>query len=320
MAKDYYTTLGVQRGASDDEIKKAYRKLAMRYHPDKNPGNKSAEDRFKEVTQAYEVLRDPKKRQMYDQFGQTVGPQGHPFEGFDFGGGQGFGGFTTAQAQDIFSEIFGDMFGGGPRPGGRRADYRPQRGADLRYNLTISLEEAAVGVEKTISFMRRRNQKDDHAKLAISVPAGVREGQRLKLKNEGDAGTGGMGDLYVIIHFAEHPLFRRKDNDLHMDMPISFVDAILGMTIEIPTLTGVAQLKVPAGTHPGQVFRLKGKGFPEVSGYGIGDMLIKIIVDIPTQLTDDEKSVVQSLASVSSRAPLVAEFREKAARLSKGRR
>ncbi len=317
MAKDYYATLNVPRTATDDEIKKAYRKLAMRYHPDKNPGNKSAEDRFKEVGEAYEVLRDPKRRQMYDQFGQTSGGQSNPFEGFDFSSSTGFNNFTSAQAQDIFSEIFGDMFGA---TGRRRPDFRAQKGADLRYTLTVSLEEAAVGCEKTITFMRRRGAKDEQAKLAITVPAGVREGQRLKLRGEGDSAAGGVGDLYVIVNFFDHPLFRRKENDVYVDLPITFVDAILGTVIELPTLTGVAQLKIPTGTHPGQIFRLKNKGFPEVGGYGAGDMLVKIIVDIPTNLTEDEKRAIQSLSSASTRAPLVTEFKEAAGRLLKGRK
>ncbi len=321
--KDFYSTLNIPRTASDDEIKKAYRKLAMRYHPDKNPGNKAAEEKFKEISEAYEVLKDPKRRQLYDQFGQTVGagaggPQGHPFEGFDFGGPSGFGGFGGgANPNDIFSEFFGDVFAGGPR---RRGDFRDQRGSDLRYTLAITLEEAAIGTEKTISFVRRRNGKQDQAKLAITVPAGVREGQRLKLKGEGDANGSSIGDLYVIINFQEHSLFRRRENDIFMDLPISFADAILGTTLEIPTLTGVAQLRVPAGTHPSQVFRLKGKGFPEMGGYGAGDMLIKIIVDIPNQLTDDEKRAIQGMQTSATKAPLVMEFAEKAARLLKARR
>lgn len=323
--KDFYSTLNVSRTASEDEIKKAYRKLAMRYHPDKNPGNKAAEDKFKEISEAYEVLKDPKRRQMYDQFGtvNAGGPQGHPFEGFDFGGagagGPGFGGFgSSSNPNDIFSEFFGDVFGGaGPK---RRGDFRDQRGSDLRYTLTISLEEAAVGVEKTISFMRKRNGRQDQAKLAITVPAGVREGQRLKLKGEGDSSGSSIGDLYVIIGFQEHLLFRRKENDIYMDLPISFVDAMVGTTLEIPTLTGVAQLRIPGGTHPSQVFRLKGKGFPEMGGYGAGDMLIKIIVDIPNHLTDDEKRIIQGLQGSAAKAPLVTEFAEKAARLLKARR
>ncbi len=320
MAKqDYYGTLGVERGASEAELKKAYRKLAMRYHPDKNPGNKSAEEKFKEISEAYEVLKDPKRRQMYDQFGHTAnagGPQGgNPFEGFDYGSA-GFGGYQqqSGNAQDIFSEFFGDVFRQGPRS----RDFRNQKGADLRYTLTISLEEAATGAEKTISFLRKRNGREDQSKLAITVPAGVRDGQRLKLKNEGDASSGGQGDLYVIIHFQEHILFKRKENEVYMDLPVIFTEAILGATLEIPTLTGVAQLRIPPGTHPNQVFRLKGKGFPDMSGYGHGDMLIKIIVDIPSNLTEDEKRIFQSLSSLKS--PLVSEFKDKANRIIKGRK
>jgi molecular chaperone DnaJ len=327
--KDLYAVLGVPRSAGEEEIKKAYRKLAMKYHPDKNPGDKVAEDKFKEASEAYDVLRDPKRRQMYDQFGHAgpnpfggaggpgAGP--NPFEGFnEFGGG--FGGARMDQEgfQDVFSDFFGDIFSGGPK--GRRGP-RPQKGADLRYSLQITLEEAASGCEKTITFVRHRGNKEDTAKLSITVPAGVKAGQRLKLRNEGDypEGATGPGDLYVIVNFQEHPLFRRKDNDAMMDLPISFIDAIAGASVEIPTLVGKANLNIPPGTHPGQIFRLKGKGFPEVGGYGSGDMLVKIVVDIPQDLTEEERRLIQKLGSMGDRTPLVNEFKEKMRKLLRSR-
>jgi molecular chaperone DnaJ len=322
--KDFYSVLGVSRSASEDDLKKAYRRLALKYHPDKNPGDKTAEDRFKEASEAYEVLRDPKRRQMYDQYGQTgpnpFGGGQNPFDGFsNFEGGFSASGPGAESFQDVFSDFFGDIFSGQQK--GRRTGFRPQKGADLRYSLQISLEEAAVGCEKTISFLRQRGHKEDTARLSISVPAGVRTGQRLKLRGEGDnpEGATAPGDLYVIVNFQEHPLFRRKDNDVLMDLPISFIDAIVGASIEIPTLTGKASLTIPAGTHPGQLIRLKGKGFPEVGGYGSGDMLVRIVIDIPQGLTEEERRQIQALSNLSERTPLVNEFREKVRKLMRSR-
>lgn len=324
--KDYYSVLGVSRQASQEDIKKAYRKLAMKYHPDKNPGDKSAEERFKEATEAYDVLSDPKKKQMYDQFGHVGGPQGGPHGGPFRGGFEGFGnyqGFDPRQAgpeafQDMFSDFFGDFFSGDTQPGRRG---REARGPDLRYTLTITLEEAATGCEKRISFVRQRAGKEDHAKLSITVPAGVKAGQRLKLRGEGDgpAGPGKPGDLYVIIGFQDHPLFKRKDNDVLLELPVSFVDALLGTQAEVPTLTGRAALTIPAGTHPGQIFRLKGKGFPDIGGYAPGDMLIKIIVDVPNSVSEEERQLLERLRKIANNSPLVTEFREKMKRLMQQR-
>lgn len=329
MAKrDYYSVLGVARTASADDIKKAYRKLAMKYHPDKNPGDKAAEDRFKEITEAYDVLNDPQKKQAYDQFGfagaagggagfRGQRPGGPGFEGFDFrtaGGPNGTGGADPFQ--DFFSDFFGDVFQGQGRGGPQG-----QRGADLRYTLTVSLEEAATGAEKKISFVRHRNGKEDTARLSITVPAGVKAGQRLKLRGEGDLppGANKPGDLYVIVQFQEHPLFKRKDNDVLMELPVSFVDALLGTKVEIPILSGKAQLTIPPGTHTGQMFRLKGKGFPDIGGYAPGDMLVKILIDVPNDLSEDEKQTLEKLRKVASRSPMVNEFKERMAALIKQR-
>lgn len=325
--KDLYSVLGVARTATEDEIKKAYRKLALKFHPDKNQGDKAAEERFKEATEAYEVLRDAKRRQAYDQFGHAGpnpfagGPQGgNPFEGFGGFGAAGYSGARQEDFQDVFSDFFGDIFSGGTR-GGARRQTRPQKGADLRYSLNISLEDAASGCEKTISFVRQKGNKEDTAKLSIAVPAGVRSGQRLKLRGEGDypEGASAPGDLFVIVNFLEHPLFRRKENDVLLDLPITFADAVLGTSAEIPTLTGKAALTIPPGTHPGQIFRLKGKGFVDVSGYGAGDMLIKVIVDVPQDLTEEERRQIKALGSLSERTPLVMEFRDKVKKLTRSR-
>lgn len=327
MAKrDFYTVLGVTKTASADEIKKAYRKLAMKFHPDKNPGDKVAEEKFKEATEAYEVLGDPDKKKMYDQFGhagfqQAPGGGSNPFQGFEgFGRGPGFDPRQASpeEFQDMFGDFFGEFFQGGPRRGGFR---QQERGSDLRYTLTITLEEAAAGAEKKITFVRHRGNKEDTAKLSITVPAGVKAGQRLKLRGEGDSigGSSKPGDLYVIINFQEHPLFKRKDNDVLLELPVSFVDAMLGTSVEIPTLLGKASLNIPAGTHPGQMFRLKGKGFPDIGGYAAGDMLVKILVDIPNNVSPDDRAALEKLRKVSQNSPLVAEFREKMKRLLQSR-
>lgn len=321
--------LGVSRQATPDELKKAFRKLAMKYHPDKNPNDKTAEDRFKEVNEAYDVLSDVKKKQMYDQFGHAAfqgggpGPGAHggpnPFRGFEnFGGFQGFDPRQqSGEFQDMFSDFFGEFFSGENTQPGRRGARQDNRGADLRYTLNITLEEAATGAEKRINFVRHRAGKEDSAKLSITIPAGVKAGQRLKLRGEGDAPpTGGKpGDLYVIVNFQEHPLFKRKDNDVLLELPISFVDALLGIQIEVPTLTGKAMLNIPPGTHPGQIFRLKGKGFPDIGGYAPGDMLIKIVVDVPNNITAEDREALEKLRKTSSHTPLVTEFRDKMKRL-----
>jgi DnaJ-class molecular chaperone len=334
--RDYYSVLGVSRQASADDLKKAFRKLAMKYHPDKNPNSKSAEDSFKEVNEAYDVLSDPKKRQMYDQFGHTGAQQGgpNPFRGGgfeNFGGFGGAGGFDSRNAgpeqfQDMFGDFFGEFFGGQQQPGGpgtghRRGFRGQERGADLRYTLTITLEEAATGTEKRISFVRQRGGREDTAKLSITVPAGVKSGQRLKLRGEGDSpgGNAKPGDLYVIIGFQDHILFKRKDNDVLMELPVSFVDALLSTTVEVPTLTGKASLNIPAGTHPGQIFRLKGKGFPDIGGYAPGDMLVKVIIDVPNTVSEDDRQALEKLRKSASASPQVADFKDKMKRLLQSR-
>ena len=268
--KDYYQILGVPRTSTADEIKKAYRKLAVKYHPDRNPGNKNAEEKFKEATEAYHVLGDEKRRQNYDRFGRAdvnfdgFSPGQNPFEGFDpfTGAGAGAAGSGAKwsrgggpQGADFFGDIFSDLFGGGGFQQKRPGAGGPAKGTDLRYKLLISLEDAAQGTTKLISFVRRKAGKEDMARLSVTVPAGVKDGQRLKLKGEGDSpsGQGVPGDLYVIVNYQNHSLFERDNDDVRMSLPISFVDALLGSEVEIPTLRGAAQLKVPAGASSGQV-------------------------------------------------------------------
>jgi molecular chaperone DnaJ len=349
--RDFYEVLGVAKNASADDIKKAYRKLAMKYHPDKNPGDKKAEEAFKEVSEAYEILQDQEKRQAYDQFGHMgtqagFRPGAHPFEGFGHAGGfrgaGGFGGFGQGQGQgpesfqDIFGDIFGDFFSGRGRPGGPgagpagpgpagaggpRGGFR-SRGADLRYTLNITFEEAATGCEKMISFIRQRGGKEESAKLSITVPAGVKVGQRLKLRGEGDAGPngGGAGDLYVIINIQDHALFKRVDNDVHLDLPLTFAEAALGTTAEVPTLTGRASLRIPPGTPSGQIFRMKGKGFAAMSGAETGDMLVKIVIDVPRELTEEQREMLKKLNASLKPSPLIKAYHEKVDRIVKSKK
>jgi molecular chaperone DnaJ len=332
--RDFYEVLGVKRNATPDELKKAFRKLAVQFHPDKNQGDKKSEERFKEANEAYEILGDPQKRQQYDQFG-------HGFAAFSgagagaggFRGGGGFGGFEDqtysgfgSSGPESFQDIFGEAFRGGARGTRPEEHAGPRggtktRGADLRYTITITFEEAATGCEKTISFIRQRGGREETAKLAITIPSGVKPGQRLKLRAEGDAPPSGtqFGDLYVIVNVADHTLFKRVENDVHLEVPMNFIDAVNGVVIDIPTLTGKASLRIPAGTPSGQIFRLKGKGFPAVGqgGAAMGDMLVKVLIDVPRDLTDDQRELLKRFAASVRPGPMVKSFQEKADRLKK---
>jgi len=356
--RDYYEVLGVTKTSTKDEIKKAYRKLAMQFHPDKNPGNAEAEAKFKEASEAAEVLLDENKKARYDQFGHAGmnGAGGGP-GGFGGGGFQGdFGDFG-----DIFGDIFGDMLGGrgGRRGGGRRSTGRP--GDDLQMGIDLEFTEAAFGVEKTISVTKnvkcdtcdgsgakpgsspttcdychghgevRRQQgfftvsstcpkchgsgqmiKDPCGKchgqgkfkkkvdLQVKVPAGIDQGQRLKLSNEGDAGSNGgpNGDLYVVINIIPHKIFERDEFDVHCTVPISFSQAALGTEIEVPTLSGKVALKIPSGTQSGVKMRLKGKGIKRLGGYGEGDQIVSIHVETPTKLSAEQKEIFGRLSEL----------------------
>ena len=357
--RDYYEVLGVSPDASPEEIKKAYRKLAHAHHPDKNPGDTSAEDRFKEIGEAYAVLSDAEKRESYNRFG-TAGRGGEGFGDFD----PGFG--------SIFDDIFEGFFGG--RTG--RSTRSAHRGADLRYNLEIRFEEAATGVEKEIVIPRMEmcatcrgsgakagsqpvtcktcrgtgqvrfsqgfltvsqtcsrcrgegrivehpcaacrglGQTKAERTLTVKVPAGVETGTRLKLAGEGEAGVrgGGPGDLYVVIVVKEHPLFTRQGDDIYCEVPVSFTQAALGAQIEIPTITAKTTLKVPPGTQTGAEFRVRGKGFPNVRGYGHGDLLARIFVEVPTHLTAKQRDVLEQYAKLENGegSPLVQGFWDK---------
>ncbi len=351
--RDFYETLGVNRDASDDELKKAYRKLAMKHHPDRNPDNPSAEEKFKEVKEAYEILSDAQKRQAYDQFGHAGIEQG----GMGGGGGAGFGGGGFA---DAFGGIFDEIFGGRGNGGGGRSNI--YRGADLRYNLEISLEQAAHGTETKIriptmevcdpckgsgakpgtqpktcptcqgSGQVRLQQGffsiqqtcpkchgtgryipepctscngagriKQHKTLAVKIPAGVDEGDRIRLAGEGEHGVNGgpPGDLYVQIHLKQHSVFTRDPNDLQCEMPISFTTAALGGEIEIPTLDGAAGIKIPPETQSGRVFRLRGKGIKGVRSHTHGDLMCHVVVETPVNLTDRQKELLRELEESS---------------------
>ena len=351
--RDFYEILGVNRDASDDEIKKAYRKLAMKHHPDRNPDNPAAEEKFKEAKEAYEILSDAQKRAAYDQFGHAgVDPQAGMGGGFGGGGGfaDAFGG--------IFDEIFGGR-GGGGGGGGRSNVYR---GADLRYNLEITLEQAAHGTEtkiriptmeecetchgsgakpgtqpKTCPTCNGAGQvrlqqgffsiqqtcpkchgtgrfiadpcKDcggggrvkQHKTLSVKIPAGVDEGDRIRLAGEGEHGVNGgpPGDLYVQIHLKAHPVFQRDHNDLHCEMPISFTTAALGGEIQIPTLDGAASIKIPPETQSGRAFRLRGKGIKGVRSHTHGDLMCHVVVETPVNLTERQKELLRELEETS---------------------
>ncbi|HUN67646.1 MAG TPA: molecular chaperone DnaJ [Burkholderiales bacterium] len=349
--RDYYEVLGINRDASEEDIKKAYRRLAMKWHPDRNPDNPKAEEHFKEAKEAYEVLTDPQKRPAYDQYGHAgVDPSAAGGAGAGFGQ-SGFG--------DMFSDIFGEIFGGAR--GGRSNVFR---GADLRYNLEIALEQAAHGFEtkiriptlaecstchgsgakpgtqpQTCSTCRGAGQvrvsqgpfsiaqtcprchgsgkmvahpcaacsgagRIKHQKtLSVKIPAGVDEGDRVRLSGEGEAGVNGgpPGDLYVQVHLRPHPVFQRDHDDLHCEMPVSFATAALGGEIEIPTLDGSARIKVPNETQSGKTFRLRGKGIKGVRSHSPGDLFCHVVVETPVKLTGRQRELLEEFEAISQK-------------------
>ena len=355
--RDYYDVLGVDKSADATAIKKAYRKLAMKYHPDKNPGDKEAEEKFKEINEAYEVLSDETKRRNYDQFGHE-GVNGQGFGGAGGFGGQGFGGFD-----DIFGDIFGDMFGGGFSGGSRQRRRGPERGADIKQRVNISFEEAAFG--KKVQVKINRSEECDachgsgakpgtskntcptchgsgqvqsvqrtpfgniastrtcstcngegevidspcskcHGKgsirktktIEVDIPAGIDNGQMIKLGGQGELGTRGgpRGDLYIEVNVQSHPLFTRDGYDVYLEMPITFAQATLGDKIQVPTLDGKVEYEVPEGTQTGTVFRLKGKGIPKLKSNVRGDQYVKVTVEIPKKLNEKQKELVREFA------------------------
>ncbi|RII28534.1 MAG: integrase [Geobacter sp.] len=292
-ARDYYEVLGLKKGATPAEIKKAYRKLAVKYHPDKNPGNKEAEDRFKEINEAYAVLSDPKKKEQFDQFGSAGFHQRFSqediFRGFDVGDifkDAGLG------SDDIFSRIFGGGFqqrGGFGYGGGRRS-----KGEDLSMELTVSFREAFSGCEKRVAFARGGEREE----LSVKIPAGVDTGARLRVQGKGGPGRGGgqAGDLYLDIKVASDPQFHREGDDIVVERLLRFSEAALGTSMEVPTLEGTKRIKVPAGIQPGTKIRLKGQGFPRMGTDVRGDLFVRINVQVPEQLTGTQRELLEQLA------------------------
>lgn len=311
--KDYYKILGVDKKASEEEIKKAYRKLAMKYHPDRNKGDKKAEERFKELSEAYAVLSDKEKKKQYDTYGSAGFQQRYSqediFQGFDFSNlfrefGLG-GGF-----ENLFGQRAGHPRGGyrthtfsrGGSPydnGDPYAQYggagRPQRGSDQMYELTITLKEAAFGAEKQLSFPSDKQME----KVMVKIPPGISTGKKLRIPGKGETGLGGgpAGDLFIQIKVQEDPVFKLEDNNLVVEKEITFTEAALGAKVEVPTLEGKSlQVKVPPGTQAFSKLRLKGYGLPLLGEKGKGDQFVKILVRVPRKLTDHQKKLLEELA------------------------
>ncbi len=353
--RDYYEVLSVERTASGEEVKRAYRKLAVKFHPDKNPGDPHAEEKFKELGEAYDVLMDADKRAAYDRFGHAAFTQG----------GAGRGGFHDPF--DIFREVFSGAGGAGGIfetffGGGINTDHEGrQRGSDLRYDMQITLEEAAFGVEKEIEIRKfdrcekchgsgaepgsraincptcggrgqvissrgffqvsqscsrchgtgqiiekpcrvceGEGRLEGQSRIKLKIPAGIGDGSRLRSTGNGEAGIreGPSGDLYVVMHVKEHEIFQREDDDLHCEVPISFVLAALGGEVAVPTLEGKANIKVPAGTQSGQVFKLRNRGIANVNGRGRGDLLARLFVEVPTHLNGEQRLKLEQFSAL----------------------
>ncbi|HIU42953.1 MAG TPA: molecular chaperone DnaJ [Candidatus Ventrousia excrementavium] len=357
--RDLYEVLEISKGASDDEIKKAYRKLAKKYHPDLNPGDKEAEQKMKEVNAAYEILSDKEKKARYDQFGFAgIDPNYAP--GGGAGGYGGYGGFEDFDLGNIFDSFFGGAFSGQST----RRSTGPQRGENIRVNLTLSFEEAVFGCEKSVSVTRSEKCSDcggtgaqagtsaetcpvchgtgqvkttqrtpfgvfssaspcsnchgtgkviknpchtcggtgrvrKTRTIRVKVPAGIDEGQTISLRGEGHGGLNGgpSGDLYVTVSVRPHKLFKRNGQDILLEMPISFVQAALGATLTVPTIDGKVQYELPEGTQTGTVFRLKGSGVPNPSGRGRGDQYVKVNIEIPRNLSSEQKEILRNFDS-----------------------
>ncbi|MDR0851892.1 MAG: molecular chaperone DnaJ [Clostridiales Family XIII bacterium] len=357
--RDYYEVLGIKKGATEDEIKKAFRKMAMQYHPDKNPGDKAAEEKFKEVNEAYGILSDAKKKDLYDKFGHAgVDPNSGFGGGGGFGGGFGGGG---ADFSDIFGDLFGGIFGGGGNSNARRN--APRKGQDLQKTIRITFKEAAFGTKKKITLNKSVECPSCHGSgaepgtskktcsqcggsgkvqtqqntpfgaftnvstcptchgtgqiietpckqcggsgkirkdvtISVDIPAGVDNDNIIPLKGQGEQGINGgpAGDLYIIISVDKHELFARSGNDLSLEIPITFDQAALGTTITVPTLTEKVTYKVPPGTQPGTVFRLKGQGIKSLRGNKTGDLYVKVNLEVPTKLNGDQKKKIKDMA------------------------
>jgi curved DNA-binding protein len=304
MADDYYQILGIQKTADPEEIKKSYRKLALKYHPDKNPNNPTAEEKFKKISEAYAVLSDKEKRKQYDSFGSDQFSQKFSrediFRDFDinqilrdlgFGGGQGAGrrGNFSFRGNDPFADLFGQ---------GRQDYYNaPQKGADLQYNLNITLEESVFGADKKLALQRDSTVDE----INVKIPAGISTGKKLRLSGKGSPGLqdGPSGDLYLNINVVSHPIFARDGNDIHIEKLITFTQAVMGTSIDVPTIDGtIKRIKIPAGAQSGTKIRMKGYGAPELKGTGSikGDQYVKISIEIPRKINEKQLQLIKKLA------------------------
>jgi DnaJ-class molecular chaperone len=295
MAKDYYKTLGVSKNASEQEIKKAYRKLAKQYHPDANPDDPTAEARFKEVNEAYEVLNDAEKRAQYDRFGADF----HRYQQAEGAwGGTGGGFYTNVDMNDSgFNDLFESIFGGFGRAGGRTATGRSGgsaaggvRGRDLEHEVTITLREAYEGATRYITKGERR--------IKVSIPAGADNGTRVRLTGEGEPGFGAAaGDLYLVIKVEPDRQFKRDGDNLQVEIEIDMFTALLGGEVKVPTLGRAVKLRIPPGTQSGQKFRISGKGMPKLRSKEHGDLYARILITVPKTLTDEQQRLVEQLRS-----------------------
>lgn len=299
--RDYYDILGVSKNANEEEIKKAYRKLAMKYHPDKNPNKKEAEERFKEINEAYAVLSDKEKRKQYDTFGAEGFRQRYTqediFRGFNFDeilsglfGGRGRREFKFGGGRGGFD--FGDLFGGSY--GYQDMSRMPQKGEDILYELAISLEEVASGGEKRISYRKDGKVED----VSVKIPKGIPAGKKLRLAGKGMAGKKGgpPGDLYLQISILDHPIFTREEDDLIVEKEVNFSEAVLGSSVEVPTLDGTKKIKIPPGIQSHTKMRLRGLGLPHFQKEGRGDEYVKVIVKIPRRVSEKAKGLIQDLS------------------------
>ena len=301
MAKrDYYEILGVGRDADDKQLKKAFRKFARKYHPDLNPNNKEAEQRFKEVNEAYEILSDPAKRKQYDSFGHAAFDAG-------FQGSEGFrprtGGFDPRAAQDrgfgsIFEDIFGDVFSGR-----RESQPVPETGKDLVYNLEIDLKDAYHGTSTYVNIQRGARLQSEQ--IMVKIPPGVDNGTKVRVAGKGGAGIRGgkSGDLYIITSIRPDRFYERKGDDLYCEVPITISEAALGAKIEVPTMDGTASMTIPSVTQGGQLFRLKEKGMPHLKGGRSGNQYVKVIITIPKNLTEEDKELFKKISALYTENP-----------------
>jgi DnaJ-class molecular chaperone len=295
--KDYYAVLGVPRSAKAEEIKKAYRKLARQHHPDVNPGDKAAEERFKDISEAFDILSDEKKRGIYDRYGfysDQVPPQGA-----EAGAGVGFdfSRFDSGNFQDVFSEIFSNL-----RGRTSQAYTQAARGADIEQAMEISFDEAMRGLTLNIEVPRNGGRE----KISVKIPAGVDTGSRIRIAGKGEAGSfgGPAGDLFIITNVSSHPYFKRKGDNIYCTIPVTVPEAALGAKIEVPTIDGKARLKIPPGTQSGQQFRLRERGVQSLRGGGVrGDQYVEVKITLPKVISEETKELLQQYAAKNPENP-----------------